>query len=299
MTAPGWQQAASSLPARRIGAELVGAVGLGCIQLDDYPDRAEATVRAALDAGVTLMDTAIAYGPDRMGSDAMGENERLLGAILGRLGAKETVLIATKGGMIRTAGGRWDLDSSAAHLRAAVDASLSNLGVEQIGLYQHHRPDPAVPYGEVMTTLKDIYDSGKVRMVGISNADSGQIRQASEILGPALVSVQNEYSPQARSSEAELRLCDDTGLAFLAWSPFGGAGQAALLGRRFPAFQQVGDELGVSPHRVCLAWILAKSARAIPVPGASRPASITDAALAGGLVLSAPQLGRLDQNLLA
>src|SRR5215470_15579695 len=136
---------------RRIGADTVGAVGFGAMQLDDpagNAERAEATLRAALDAGVTLIDTAIAYGPGSLGADTMGRNERLVTALLDRLGVRGEVLVATKGGHVRTAGGGWAVDSSASHLRAAVEASLTNLGVEQIDLYQHHRPDPKVPYGE-------------------------------------------------------------------------------------------------------------------------------------------------------
>ena len=197
---------------RRIGAVTVGAVGFGAMQLDDpaaNAERAEATLRAALDAGVTLIDTAIAYGPSSLGADTMGRNERLVTALWDRLGVRGEVLVATKGGHVRTAGGGWAVDSSASHLRAAVEASLTNLGVEQIDLYQHHRPDPKVPYGEVMITLKEMHDSGKVRMVGISNANPSQIRQARDILGSALVSVQNQYSPRFRSSEPELWLCDE------------------------------------------------------------------------------------------
>lgn len=279
---------------RRIGSVLVGAIGLGAMQLDDHPERAEATVRAALDAGVTLIDTAIAYGPDHLGAATMGENERLVASILDRLGVRGEVFIATKGGHVRTTGGGWDVDSSAAHLHAAVDASLANLGVEQIDLYQHHRPDPKVDYGEAMATLTEIHDAGKVRMVGISNADRDQISQARDILGPALVSVQNEYSPRFRSSEPELRLCDELGLAFLPWSPLGGARQAARLGDRHTAFEDVGAELGVSPQRVCLAWILAKSPQVIPIPGASRPESVTDSARAADLTLTPDQLSLLN-----
>ena len=282
---------------RRIGTEAVSAIGLGAMQLDWEPvriERAEATVRAALDAGITLIDTAIAYGPVTLGAATMGENERLVASILDRLGAKNDVFIATKGGHTRTDGGGWGLDSSAAALRAAVDASLVNLGVEQIDLYQHHRPDPKVPYGEVMTTMKEIYDLGKVRMVGISNASPNQIRLARDVLGDALVSVQNEYSPSFRSSEPELWLCDEMGLAFLPWSPLGGDGAASRLGNRHSAFRQVADDLGVSPQQVCLAWMLAKSPVVIPIPGASRPESIRDSATAADLALKPDQVARLD-----
>lgn len=282
---------------RRIGTETVGAVGFGAMQLDDpvtNTERAEATLRAVLDAGVTLIDTAIAYGPSNLGADAMGRNERLVSALVDRLGVRGEVLVATKGGHVRTSGGGWAVDSSASHLRAAVEASLANLGVEQIDLYQHHRPDPNIPYGEAMTTLKEIHDTGKVRMVGISNASPTQIRQARDILGSALVSVQNQYSPRFRSSEPELRLCDELGLAFLPWSPLGGATQAGYLGDRHSGFEKVAAELGVSPQRVCLAWMLAKSPRVIPIPGASRPESITDSARAADLDLSAEHLAWLD-----
>jgi aryl-alcohol dehydrogenase-like predicted oxidoreductase len=279
---------------RRIGSESVSAIALGAMQLDDHPQRAEATVRAALDAGVTLIDTAIAYGPDSLGRAAMGENERLVATILNRLGAKAHVLIATKGGHVRTTNGGWDVDSSAAHLRAAVDTSLANLGVEQIDLYQHHRPDPKVPYSEAMATLKHIHDSGKVRMVGISNANPEQIRQAQDVLGTALVSVQNEYSPRFRTSEPELQLCAELRLAFLPWSPLGGARHAHRLGSRHTRFEHLAAELEVSPQRVCLAWMLAKSPVVIPIPGASRPESITDSAQAADLELGPEQLARLD-----
>ncbi|MGL5927970.1 MAG: aldo/keto reductase [Dermatophilaceae bacterium] len=279
---------------RRVGDLEVGAVGFGAMQLDGHPERAEATVRAALDGGATLVDTAIAYGPAGLGAATMGENERLVAGILDRLGARDRVLVATKGGHTRTDGGGWDVDSSADHLRWAVDQSLTNLGVDQIDLYQHHRPDPKVPYAEVMGTMKEIADSGKVRMVGISNADPEQIRLAQQTLGDALVSVQNEYSPRFRSSEPELRLCAELGLAFLPWSPLGGAGGAASLGERHTAFEAVGAELGVSAQQVALAWMLAASPVVIPIPGASRPESIADSLEAADLTLDDDQLARLD-----
>src|SRR6266581_3129749 len=273
---------------RHIGTEPVSAIGLGAMQLDWYPEnaeRAEATVRAALDEGITLIDTAIAYGPLALGARTMGKNERLVGSILDRLGVRDEIFVATKGGHTRTDGGGWGLNSSAAALHAAVDASLTNLGVEQIDLYQHHRPDPKVPYAEIVATMKEIYDSGKVRMVGLSNADPDQIRLARDILGDALVSVQNQYSPSFRSSERELWLCDELGLAFLPWSPLGG---------RHDAFAQLAGELGVSPQQVCLAWMLAKSPVVIPIPGASRPESIRDSAQAADLSLKPDQLALLD-----
>src|SRR3954471_12663510 len=164
-----------------VGTVDVGAIGLGLMTFDQTGtqprEQLAATVRAALDAGVTLFDTADAYGPgEEKGAAAQGENERLIASLLDELGVRDQVLLATKGGHVRTAGGEWATDSSDGHLKQAVDDSLGRLGVEQIALWQHHRPDPDVPYDDVIGSLKDIADSGKVRMVGLSNADLEQIR---------------------------------------------------------------------------------------------------------------------------
>ncbi|MHA3703830.1 aldo/keto reductase [Jatrophihabitans sp. YIM 134969] len=282
-----------------VGRHEVGAIGLGLMTFDQTGTQPREqlvdTVRAALDAGVTLFDTADAYGPgEEKGAEAQGENERLIASILDELGVRDRVLLATKGGHLRTDGGGWDVDGSAAHLKAAVDASLARLGVEQIAIYQHHRPDPAVDYAETLGALKEIHDSGKVAMVGLSNADPAQIRQAHEVLGHALVSVQNQYSPAFRSSRPEIDVCDELGLAFLPWSPLGGLGSAKDLADKHPAFAAVADELGVSGQQVALAWELAQAPVVIPIPGAKRPSSITDSAAAADLELTADQLARLD-----
>jgi aryl-alcohol dehydrogenase-like predicted oxidoreductase len=204
------------------------------------------------------------------------------------------VLVATKGGHLRPGDGSWTLDSSPDHLRSACEASLKRLGVEAIGLYQHHRPDPKVPYADAIGAIRDLLDAGKIRMAGISNANPDQIRLAQEILGGRLVSVQNEFSPRFRTSEPELRLCDELGVAFLPWSPLGGIGSAGGLGDRFPAFGEVAEAHGVSPQQVCLAWMLAKSPVVIPIPGSSRPETILDSVAAEQLRLSDEELARLD-----
>ena len=277
---------------RTIGTTEVSAVGLGEMQLSlaDRPDEDQGvrTIHAALDAGVTLIDTADAYCAD--GSE-MGHGERLTAKALTEYGDTGHVLVATKGGHVRDLKGAWLTDGSAAYLRQACDASLTALGVDAIGLYQHHRPDPEVPYEETLGVLKELHDAGKVRMVGISNADEGQIRQAVEILGDAFVSVQNQYAPNFRSSEDELRLCAELGLAFLPWSPLGGAAKAPESAGT--AFTEVAAEHGVSPQQVALAWMLAKSPTVIPIPGSSRPETILDSAAAADLELTADQLARL------
>jgi aryl-alcohol dehydrogenase-like predicted oxidoreductase len=285
----------------QVGRVQVGAIGLGLMTFDQSGaqprEQLLATVRAALDAGVTLFDTADAYGPgDDLGARAQGENERLVAGLLDELGVRDQVLLATKGGHVRTDGDEWATDSSPEHLRAAVDASLQRLGVEQIALWQHHRPDPDVDYADVIGTLGEIHASGKVRMVGLSNADAGQIRQAHEALGSALVSVQNQFSPAYRSSRGEIDVCAELGLAFLPWSPLGGLSDAKELAEKHPAFDKVAHERGVSAQQVALAWELAQSPVVIPIPGAKRPQSITDSAAAADLELSADEVARLDAD---
>ena len=283
-----------------VGRIQVGAVGLGLMTFDQSGaqprEQLLATVRAALDAGVTLFDTADAYGDGTAGAQAQGQNETLIAGLLEELGVRDRVLLATKGGHVRTDGGDWDVDSSAGHLREAVDASLQRLGVDQIALWQHHRPDPSVEYAEVVDTLKSIHDSGKVARIGLSNADPDQIRLAHDVLGDALVSVQNQFSPKFRSSLPEIEVCAELGLAFLPWSPLGGLGDAKELAAKHPAFASVAEARGVSAQQIALAWELAQSPTVIPIPGAKRPESVRDSAAAADLVLSAEEMAALDRG---
>jgi aryl-alcohol dehydrogenase-like predicted oxidoreductase len=281
---------------RRIGTVEVSAIGLGGMpmSIEGRPDRERsvAAVHAALDAGVTLIDTADAY---HLYADEVGHNESLIAEALRSYGGDTSgVLVATKGGHLRPGDGSWTLNSDPAYLKRACDASLRRLGVEAIGLYQHHRPDPKVPYEDAIGALRDLLDAGKIRMAGISNANPERIRLANEILGGRLVSVQNQFSPAFRSSEPELDLCTELGIAFLPWSPLGGISAAGRLGGRFDAFAKVGDAHGVSPQRVCLAWMLAKSPVAIPIPGSSRPETIRDSVAAVDLELTADEVAILD-----
>jgi aryl-alcohol dehydrogenase-like predicted oxidoreductase len=278
---------------RRIGDTQVSAIGLGGmpLSLEGRPDeqRAVATIHAALDAGITLIDTADAYSA----SDAdFGHNESLIARALAGYGSDTSdVLVATKGGHTRTSDGGWSLNGSPAYLKQACDASLKRLGVDAIGLYQFHRPDPRVPIEDSVGAVRDLLDEGKIRYAGVSNFTPAQIQSANSILGGRLVSVQNQFSPAFRSSERELELCAEMGIAFLPWSPLGGIGKAGKLGG---AFTEVGEAHGVSPQQVCLAWMLAKAPVVIPIPGASRPESITDSAAAADLELSPEEVKKLD-----
>lgn len=289
---------------RYIGDTAVSAVGLGAMPLsiEHRPDeaRALATVHAALDAGVTFIDTADSY---HWHADEVGHNELLIARALARYGGDTSdVLIGTKGGRGRPGDGSWTVTGTPAHLKRAAEASAKRLGVDAIGLYQLHKPDPAVPWAESVGALRELLDAGTVRAAGISNVTVGQIREARQILGDGLVSVQNQYSPAVRDSEAELELSADLGLAFLPWSPLGGISRSSLDGPSGPssigtAFHRVAAEHGVSPQQVALAWLLSRSPAVIPVPGASRPASISDSARAAELVLSAGELELLGEVL--
>jgi aryl-alcohol dehydrogenase-like predicted oxidoreductase len=282
---------------RTIGDVQVSAIGLGGMpmSIEGRPDteRSIATIHAALDAGVALIDTADAY---HIHADEVGHNETLIAQALARWnGDASGVLIATKGGHQRPGDGSWTKNGDPAYLREAAEASLKRLGVDAIGLYQFHRPDPRVPYADSVGALRDLLDEGKIRMAGISNADPDQIRQAQDILGGRLVSVQNQYSPAFRSSLPELRLCEEMGLAFLPWSPLGGIGKAADLGTH-DAFATVAAAHGVSPQQVALAWMLATAPVVLPIPGASRPETARDSATAADLQLSAEELAALDTS---
>ena len=280
---------------RTIGQQTVSAIGLGGMpmSIEGRPERARsvAAIHAALDAGVTVIDTADAY---HLEAGEVGHNEELIAEALASWGGDASeVLVATKGGHTRPGDGSWEQDGSPEHLRAACDASLKRLGVEAIGLYQFHRPDPAVPYAESVGVLGELLDAGKIRMAGISNANPDQIRLAQAVLGGQLASVQNQYSPAFRSSEPERDLCTSLGIAFLPWSPLGGISRAADLGSRFGAFREVAEAHGVSPQQVCLAWMITRSPVVIPIPGSSRAETVRDSAAAADLVLTAQEVEEL------
>ena len=283
---------------RQLGDTKVSALGLGGMpmSIEGRPEEARsiATIHAALDAGITLIDTADAY---HVGADEVGHNESLIARALASSGADTSeVLVATKGGHLRPGDGTWTLNGTPEHLQKACEASLRRLGVEAIGLYQFHRPDPSVPYEDSIGAIRDLLDAGKIRMAGISNADPAQIRIAQQVLGDRLVSVQNQFSPAFRSSEPELRMCEELGIAFLPWSPLGGIKNAADLGTTYQAFAQVAQEVDATPQQVTLAWMLARSPAIIPIPGSSRPETIRASAAAVDHQLTPEQIRRLDES---
>ena len=282
------------MQSRRIGNVTVSAIGLGGMPLsiDGRPDREQAlaTILAAIDSGVTLIDTADSY---TMEIDGQGHNELLIAEALKlRPTEAKNILVATKGGLIYRTGRPWDRNGKPEYLRQAAIDSARRLGVESIGLYQYHRQDYTVAYTDSLGAMKDLLDEGLIQMAGISNAITEQIALFDEILDGRLVSVQNRFSPIFQSSRPELDYTVEHGMAFLPWSPLGGIGNGSEVFDS-SAFAAVGAELGVSAQQVALAWELSLGDSVIPIPGASRPASITDSALASELVLTPEQLARL------
>ena len=258
---------------RPIGNRTVSAIGLGemPLSIEGRPDRrqAVATIHASLDAGVTIIDTADAYS---LSVQEHGHGEELVAEALAAYGGPtDEVLVATKGGHRRPGDGSWTVHGDPAYIKEACEASLKRLGVDAIGLYQYHRPDPKVPWAESVGALAELLDEGKILMAGVSNATVAQIDEAQQVLGGRLVSVQNQFSPRFRSSESELEHCEKLGIVFIPWSPLGGIGRADDIEHTYPAFAAVAKEVGASPQQVTLAWMLAKGSRVIPIPGSSRP----------------------------
>ncbi len=264
----------------------------------DPREQSIATLHRALDLGVTLIDTANIYAPS---AATIGHNEQLVAeALRSYTGAADlsAVLVATKGGITRESGGGYGSDSSPDALRAACEKSLDCLGVSQIQLYQHHRPDPALDYADQMRTLLSLKEAGLVARIGLSNASKDMIGIAIDILGGpqdnGVVSVQNQYSPKFRKGTSALRLCSELGIAYLPWSPLGGASDASEVGSKYRDFAEVGDEVGATAQEVTLAWLLAMSPVVIPIPGATRPATVDSIVKSATVELSAAQQARLD-----
>jgi aryl-alcohol dehydrogenase-like predicted oxidoreductase len=277
---------------RTIGDVQVGAIGFGVLNLSipqSASEReAERTIHAALDAGVTLIDTAHAYTT----VDEEAHNERLVATALASHPRSGEVLVATKGGHFRVGESDFPVDGRPETIREHCETSLRTLGVDAIGLYQLHWPDPHVPVAESMGAFADLRREGKVRLVGVSNFSVEQIEEAQGVVEVA--SVQNRFSPARREDAPVLDYCAREGIAYLSYMPLDGAGRAASVGERLPAFARVAEERGVSPQRVVLAWHLAQAPVVTPIPGARRPETIVDSAAAAELELTPEELALLD-----
>jgi aryl-alcohol dehydrogenase-like predicted oxidoreductase len=263
----------------------VSALGFGGMPLSiqGRPPEAQArqTLHAALDAGITLIDTADVYCRD---DDDIGHNERLIAAVLTERPGSEQVRVATKGGM-RRPNGEWTRDGSPQHLREACEASLRALNTKQIFLYQLHAPDPKVPFEKSIETLARLKEEGKIEHVGLSNVSVDQIRAARRIVD--VQSVQNRLSPFFREplENGVVAECDREGLTFLAYSPLGGRRLAQKV-PNYVVLKKLGEKFGASPHAIVLAWVRATGSSVLPIPGASKPENARSSAASAEIDLT-------------
>ncbi|AZZ41410.1 aldo/keto reductase [Acidipropionibacterium jensenii] len=282
---------------RKLGPYQASAISYGNMPLaiEGRPDRATAisVIHDVLDAGVTHIDTAWAYYPS--GDTPQYGEELAAEALRTWSGDQSRVTIATKVGHFRNfTDGKptWGIDDDPDHLKERAHESARALGVDTIDLLYSHRPSPDVPYEKVVGALADLIDEEVASVVGISNANPDQIRLAHRILGDRLVAVQNQFSPGFRSSEPEIEVTGELGLAFVAWSPLGGY-RAALDQALFEPFQKIADARSVSRAQVILAWELTKGPHVIPIPGSHRSATILDSLRATDLELTEEELAVL------
>lgn len=277
------QPPASAAGAIVLGGDLqVSRLGFGAMRLTgkeiwgDPPDRTQAiaAVRRAVDLGVNLIDTADSYGP------AVSEN--LIAEAL--YPYPDDLVIATKGGLVRPGPDRWERDGRPGYLRKACENSLKRLRLEQIPLYQLHKPDPKVPFGESVGALAELQAQGKIRHIGISTVTEAQLLEAQR--AAPIASVQNRYSAVDRSSQSVLDLCTALGLAFIAWAPVQQTGDNSTVAA-------VADQRGVSHYQVALAWLLAMSAVMLPIPGTASPAHVQDNVAAAAFELTAEEIAAI------
>ena len=291
-----------TLQTRKIADLTVSLVGLGCMPLSnikmvDHREQAIATIHHAIDLGITLFDTANVYSPTW---DTFGHNETLVAEAMRTYSGSadiSKVVIATKGGIIKPAENVVERDGTREGLLKACEASLKRLNTSSIELYQFHRHDPSVTYTEQMLSLKALKDAGMVKRIGLSNAQGPELAVALEILGGpndgGVVSIQNEYSPRYRGEQDVLDKCSELGIAFLPWSPLGGAAQAGEVGSRYSDFAAVATEVGATAQEVVLAWLLALTPVMIPIPGATKTATVDSIIRSTALKLTSAQVERL------
>lgn len=306
------------LTTRTLGPFTVPAIGLGCMPLSGMPpskawilddrDAAISVVHAALDAGVRLLDTADIYAPTW---NTIGHNEILVVEALrswnGTAEQKSEVVIATKGGSTRTPlEGDWfgvrGRNASETYLYRAVEASAARMQLSKIKLWQHHRLNHHMPFEEQFENVMKLKAHGIVENIGVSNYNAEQLRRAIKIGGTpeqgGLVSVQNEWSPRSRNVAEVRDICAQYGIAFLPWSPLGGIDNSDnLTNAHFSAFEEQAKKHGVSRYAITIAWHLATSPVAIPIPGATRKESILDNVTGLSVTLSEADLEMLNASL--
>jgi pyridoxine 4-dehydrogenase len=265
------------LEVRRLGFGAMRITGPGVLGWPEDRQNSLAVLRRAVELGVNLIDTADSYGPE--------VSELLIAEALHPY--SQGLVIATKGGLVRTERGRWPVDGSPEHLREACEASLRRLRLERIDLYQLHRPDPEVPLEDSVGELARLRQEGKIRHVGLSNVSVEQLARAQAIV--PIASVQNRYSLADRKSEDVLEACEREGIAFLPWYPLA-VGDLAMPGG---ALGRIASARGATPAQVALAWLLARSPVVCPIPGTASLRHLEENVVAASLELTDEELGAL------
>ncbi len=255
------------LTVNRLGYGAMRITGPGIWGEPADREQAKAALRKAVELEVNFIDTADSYGPD--------VSETIIAETL--YPYPDDLVIATKGGLVRPGPGRWDADGRPEHLRAQCESSLRRLKLEQIPLYQLHRPDPRVPLADSIGALAELKAEGKIRHIGISNAREDQLREAERIA--PIVSVQNRYNVNDRASEQMVDLCSQDGLAFLPWAPIQDTEQI------IPVLAAA-ERHGVSERQIALAWLLARSPVILPIPGSGSPEHVAQNVAAVAIELS-------------
>ena len=273
----------------------ISAIGFGAAHLSvgirPSEVQAIAVIHRALSLGISLIDTADSYCEDEADKH---HNEKLIRRALQRYDGDTThVVVATKGGVMRPSGD-WLCVGTPNYLRTAIRASFEALGGDKpIDLWQFHAPDPKYTVRESLMAAREAKGEGLIRSVGVSNFSLSEIQEAREVVD--IVSVQNQYSPWHRQSEFDgiISYCEAEGLTFLPWSPLGGSSR---LGRKgdISRLQSLAEEKFVSPYCLVLAWHRSKSSCIVPIPGASRTASVEDAVRAIDVRLSSTDINRLE-----
>jgi aryl-alcohol dehydrogenase-like predicted oxidoreductase len=266
------------LTVRRMGFGAMRITGEGIWGEPDDPEECKRVLRRAIELGVNFIDTADSYGPE--------VSERLIAEAL--YPYPEELVIATKGGLVRPGPGRWEPDGRPQHLRKACEGSLRRLRVDQIDLYQFHRPDPKVPFEESVGTLAELKREGKIRHIGLSNVDVDHLERAQRLT--PIVSVQNRYSVIERSSEPVLVDCEERGLVFIPWRPVADTGE-----RQAGPLQEIATRHHATLSQVALAWLLAHSPATLLIPGTSKVAHLEENVAAAGLKLAPADLESLDR----
>lgn len=267
------------LPVRRLGYGTAQLTGPGYWGPPGDRQKSAAVLRAAVDQGVTLIDTADNYGP--------GVAEELVAEALHPY--RDDLVIATKGGVVRTSDSAWHIAGRPEELRAMCEASLRRLRTDRIDLYQLHRLDPQVPMAEQLGALDALRREGKIRYIGLDTLTADQLEQALSLTG--IASVQNRFNLLDRSSDAVLKVCEAHGLAFLPWFPLA---NGALTGEDAAALAGVAERHGATRGQIALAWLLHRSPVLCPTPGTGSPVHLAENLKAREIRLSTDDMSLLE-----